>query len=195
MSTITRIGLAAGAVAATVALTQAARDRSPAGAGDRNGRPYRASTESVTVRAQQAIRVDTFYVQRVAGGSGLGNPGDLLITFAGQGFTLSAKAPRLELAADFALEATEINRDGTELYVLMPRTQMSRIAAMRFDSVLVANPGARREQGRSTGAPCAPCWTKKVIEAPSGSSSSSTTFRHVPPWKARDDRCRSDRAA
>ena len=46
---------------------------------------------------------------------------------------------------DFALEATEINREGTELYALVPRNQMSKIATLRFDSVTVANPGGRQD--------------------------------------------------
>lgn len=146
MSTMMRFGLAVGAVAVTVGIAQVARDRSPASPGDRQGKAFRtpADTSQPVVR-QQPVRVDTFYVQRVAGGSGLGSPGDLLITFQGQGFTLSARAPRLVLAGDFALEATEVNRDGTELYVLVPRDQMPRIATLRFDSVVVANPGARSD--------------------------------------------------
>ena len=57
---------------------------------------------------------------------------------------LTDKAPRVLLTGDLALESTEINRDGTELYVLVPRKDLTRIAAIRFDSVVVANPGARQ---------------------------------------------------
>jgi hypothetical protein len=147
MSTMTRIGLGGAVViAATVGIAQVARDRSPASPGDREGRQFRMPADTPPPGVtQQPLRVDSFHVQRVAGGSDLGAPGDLLITFRGQGFALTSKAPRLLLTGGFALESTEINRDGTELYVLVPRNQVTRIEGMRFDSVVVANPGARRD--------------------------------------------------
>lgn len=145
MRTITRLGLAGAAVIATLGVTQVARDRSPAGSGDLDGRQFKADTAARPVPRQQPLRVDTFEVQRVAGGSALGAAGDLLITFRGQGFMLTARAPRVQLTPDFALEATEMNREGTELFALVPRSQMAKIATLRFDSVTVANPGAKQE--------------------------------------------------
>ena len=146
MSTRMQIGLVVAAtIVATAGLTQVARDRGPGSPGDRAGKPFRTATDTTRPPSQRPLRVDTFHVQRVGPGSGLGAPGDLLITFRGEGFLLTSRAPRLQLTGDFALEATEINRDGTELFVLVPRNQMTRIAAMRFDSVTVANPGARRD--------------------------------------------------
>jgi hypothetical protein len=100
------------------------------------------------VPRQQALRVDSLEVQRVAEGSALGAAGDLLLTFKGSGFALTSKAPRLLLPGGAALESTEINREGTELYVLVPRGQTARIGAMRFDSVVVANPGRGRTSSR-----------------------------------------------
>jgi hypothetical protein len=145
MNTMTRIGLVAAAIAATVGIAQVARPRSPASPGDREGKAFRMPRDTAPPPAkQQALRVDSIHVQRVAGKSDLGATGDLLITFRGQGFMLTDKAPRVLLTADLALESTEINRDGTELYVLVPRKDLTRIAAMRFDSVVVANPGARQ---------------------------------------------------
>jgi hypothetical protein len=142
-----RIGLgSAVAVVATVAIAQVVRDRGPSSPGDREGREFRMPPDTPPPLArQQPLRVDSFQVQRVAGNSALGAPGDLLITFLGQGFVLTAKAPRLLLSPELALESTEINRDGTELYVLVPRTLVARIEGMRFDSVVVANPGARED--------------------------------------------------
>lgn len=147
MSTMTRIGLVAlAAIGATVGIAQVARERSPSSPGDREGTEFRMPVDTPPqVIRQQPLRVDSFQVQRVAEGSDLGAPGDLLITFWGQGFALTSKAPRLLLTGGFALESTEINRDGTELYVLVPGDQVTRIQGMRFDSVVVDNPGARED--------------------------------------------------
>lgn len=147
MSTMTRIGvMAAAAILATAAIAQVVQERSPAGPGDRDGRAFRMPADTARpVARQQALRVDSLEVQRVAEGSALGVAGDLLITFKGSGFALTSKSPRLLLPGGTALESTEINREGTELYVLVPRDQMARIGAMRFDSVVVANPGARED--------------------------------------------------
>jgi hypothetical protein len=146
MGTMTRIGVVAVAIVATVGLAQVARPRSPASPGDREGKVFRMPRDTAPPPVkQQPLRVDSLHVQRVAGKSDLGATGDLLITFRGQGFMLTDKAPRVLLSADLALESTEINRDGTELYVLVPRKDLTRIAAMRFDSVVVANPGARQD--------------------------------------------------
>jgi hypothetical protein len=147
MATNTLIGLlAAGAILATVSVAQVRRDQSPAGPGDREGTEFRMPPgEPQQVARQQPLRVDSFQVQRIAGGSDLGAAGDLLVTFHGQGFVLTSLAPRLIVGEDLALESTEVNREGTELYVVLPRNVMSRIEAMRFDSVVVANPGARQD--------------------------------------------------
>jgi hypothetical protein len=145
MNTMTRIGLIAAAIAATVGIAQVARPRSPASPGDRDGTAFRMPPDTAPPAVkQQPLRVDSFHVQRVAGKSDLGATGDLLITFRGQGFMLTDKAPRLLLSEGSALESTEINRDGTELYVLVPQKELTRIAGLRFDSVVVANPGARQ---------------------------------------------------
>jgi hypothetical protein len=145
MTSIMRIGVVAAAAAAVVAITQVARDRSPASVGDRGGREFRTQPAGPPPASQPPVRVDSFVVQRVAQGSALGAPGDLLITFHGQGFTLTSRAPRLLVTPAVTLETTEVNRDGTELYVLVPRAQLQRLSGARFDSVVVANPGARQE--------------------------------------------------
>ena len=143
MSTMMRIGLAAAAVVVTLGITQAVRDQNPAGAGELDGKPFRMPAEKAAPAARQLpLRVDSFVVQRVAQGSAWGAAGDLLITFRGQGFMLTSRAPRVLLTDKDVLEATEINRDGTELYVLVPRAQIARVQGLRFDSVVVANPGA-----------------------------------------------------
>jgi len=145
MNTTTRIGLIAAAIAATVGIAQVARPRSPASPGDRDGTAFRMPPDTAPPPVQQQpLRVDSFHVERVAGKSALGATGDLLITFRGRGFMLTDKAPRLLLSEGSALESTEINRDGTELYVLVPQKELPRIAALRLDSVVVANPGARQ---------------------------------------------------
>jgi hypothetical protein len=149
MSRVSLIGVAA--IAVTVGIAQVGRaQQSPAGGppGDRPGKALRvrADTTRPPVRQQPSLRVGAFQAERVAGGSGLGAAGDLLITFRGQGFVLTAKAPRVLVAEGVTLEASEINRDGTELYVLVPRAQIAKIAALRFDSVVVANPGARQDK-------------------------------------------------
>jgi hypothetical protein len=143
MTTKTRIGLGlAVALGATVAIAQVSRDRSPATAGDRQGTAFREPPAAVQQAArQQPLRVDSFQVQRIAAGSALGAEGDLLITFSGQGFMLTSTAPRVLVGAGVTLESTEVNRGGTELYVAVPRSLAARIEGLRFDSVVVANPG------------------------------------------------------
>ena len=145
--TMTRIGLGlAVAIVATVGIAQVRQERSPAGPGDREGTAFRASADTTRLAArQQPLRVDSFQVQRISGRSDLGAEGDLLITFSGQGFLLTSTAPRVVIGAGLTLESTEVNRNGTELYVLVPRNMVARIQGVRFDSVVVANPGGRED--------------------------------------------------
>jgi hypothetical protein len=145
--TMTRIGLGlAVAIVATVGIAQVRQDRSPGSPGDREGTAFRMPADTTRqVASPQPLRVDSFQVQRIAGRSDLGAEGDLLITFTGQGFQLTSTAPRVLIGAGVTLESTEVNRNGTELYVLVPRNMVTRIQAVRFDSVVVANPGGRED--------------------------------------------------
>jgi hypothetical protein len=121
---------------------EAGRDRNPASPGDRNGREFRMTPETTPPPAQQRpLRIDSIQVQRSVEGSALGSAGDLLITFNGQGFMLTSLSPRVVLTPELVLEMTEVNGDGTELYVVLPRDLVSRVEAARFDSVVVINPG------------------------------------------------------
>ena len=145
--TLTRIGLGlAVAIVATVGIAQVRQDRSPGSPGDREGTAFRMPADTTRqVARPQPLRVDSFQVQRIAGRSDLGAEGDLLITFTGQGFQLTSTAPRVLIGAGVTLESTEVNRNGTELYVLVPRNMVTRIQSVRFDSVVVANPGGRED--------------------------------------------------
>lgn len=147
MSNIAQIGLLATVlVLSTLGILQVRRDRSPASPGDPDGREVRMPPTPVQQLAtQRRLQVDSFQVQRIASGSDLGAAGELLITFIGQGFLLTARAPRVHIVEGLVLDVTEVNRDGTELYVVLPRAVMSRVEAARFDSVVVANPGGRED--------------------------------------------------
>jgi hypothetical protein len=145
--TMTRIGVGlAVAIVATVAIAQVRQDRSPGSPGDREGTAFRMPADTTRQAARaQPLRVDSFQVQRIAGRSDLGAEGDLLITFTGQGFLLTSTAPRVLIGTGLTLESTEVNRSGTELYVLVPASLATRLAGLRFDSVVVANPGGRED--------------------------------------------------
>lgn len=148
MTTPIRIAVvAAAAIAATVAIAQVRNERSPAQPGERqDGTAFRTpSLPAQQVRRPEPLRVDSFVVHRIGQGSALGAAGDLLITFAGRGFMLTARAPRVLVGDDLVLDATEINAGGTELYVLVPASLTTRIQSMRFDSVIVANPGGLQD--------------------------------------------------
>ncbi len=93
------------------------------------------------IREQVPIGVESYDLEIIAEGSAVGQAGDLLLTFKGQGFVLTSLSPRVILDEDLTLEQTEINRDGTELYVLLSREEVDTLYRRRFDKAVVENPG------------------------------------------------------
>lgn len=148
--------LAVAAAAAALLLTAQARDRQPAPANP--GPPQRGDgfrtpkAPLVSPRPVPPLRVQRLEVNELADGTHAGRPGDLLVTLHGQGFLETARAPRLEIGGKIVLEDTMANPAGTELYVVLPRPRIPEVQALRFQEVVVRNPGAREktEHARAT---------------------------------------------
>lgn len=103
--------------------------------------------EPIAVRQPEPLRVESFDVQVLAEGTHVGEPGDLLLTFHGQGFQATSKSPRVELAGgEVVLEDTMTNLAGTELYVIIPGETAARIAALSLQEVVVRNPGGLADE-------------------------------------------------
>jgi hypothetical protein len=149
------IALAAAAAAAIfVAQAQDRRRPGPAEAGqtDKGVRFREPKTPLVTPRPGAPLRVERLEVHELAEGTHTGTPGDLLLTFYGQGFLETARAPRIEIGGKVVLDDTMANPEGTQLFVVLPRRRMPEVEALRFKEIVVANPGAREktEYSRAT---------------------------------------------
>jgi hypothetical protein len=113
----------------------------------KGGPKFRApGPKSRKLRKQLPIKVKIVQVQRLAEGTHAGNPGDILLTLKGQGFSLTSLAPRIILNENMILEHTEINKDGTELYVIIPAEFLeSKKHKLDFEEVIVENPGGKKK--------------------------------------------------
>jgi hypothetical protein len=88
------------------------------------------------------LKVIRFEVQQLAEGTAFGKPGDVLLTFIGQGFIDSSLCPRVILSKEFILKDTYLNKKGTELYVIIPAKIIeSEIKKMKFKEAIIENPG------------------------------------------------------
>lgn len=137
------------AAALALAAQEPDGDEAPAptdvGASDAGVRFELPAGQRLEVPAARPLSVERFEVHELAEGTALGKPGDLLVTFFGSGFLLTARTPRLRLSDEVVLETTEIGRQGSELYVVVPREQIEAIAGMAFTEVVVENPGHWKE--------------------------------------------------
>lgn len=146
-----KAALAAAAIAASLGIVQVARGPDPAetGVGEAGERFETPSVQEPEIRQTGPLRVDSFDVRQVAEGSVFGSPEDLLVTFHGQGFLITALAPRVLIGEDLVLDLTEVNQDGSQLYLLLTPELTERIEAAPSDTLVVANPGGLQDPERT----------------------------------------------
>ena len=142
--------LVAVAAIALVGLLTAQEKRetpSPAGVGGVDqGREFTMPRlEAQEFRKQEPIKIEDFDLEIIAEGSLVGHPGDFLLTFKGRGFMLTSLSPRVMLGEELTLESTEVNRDGTELYLLLSREAFGTLGRLSFEKVVVENPGGLQD--------------------------------------------------
>ncbi|HET9314385.1 MAG TPA: hypothetical protein VFQ51_02305 [Vicinamibacteria bacterium] len=137
-------------VAATAFLVAQAQDRRQPGPADAGQTEKGASFQEakiplVTPRPPAPLRVERLEANELAEGTQTGSPGDLLLTFHGQGFQETAKAPRVEIGGKTVFDDTMVDLEGTQLFVVVPRGRLGELQALRFQEIVVANPGAREK--------------------------------------------------
>jgi hypothetical protein len=147
----------------------------PADAGvTKDGAAFKLPQEKkIEVPPPRPLSVEKLDVRELAAGTSLGKAGDILVTLYGTGFLLTAKAPRLILG-ELTLENTEINRDGTELYVVLPRQELDSVARMEFEKVVVQNPGTWKEGAGSVEVRARPA---DLVRAEEGAEPVRVTYR------------------
>ena len=134
-----------GAAAFMIAQAQDRRPPGPADIGqtDRGVRFQSPKVPPVAPRQAAPLRVGRFEVNELAEGTHVGSPGDLLLTLQGQGFLETAKAPRVEIGGKLVFDDTMVGRDGTQLFVVLPRQRVAEVDKLQFDQIVIRNPGAR----------------------------------------------------
>ncbi|WP_297691887.1 hypothetical protein [uncultured Eudoraea sp.] len=83
------------------------------------------------------MRVDKFEFHNLGEGTDTGNPGDILQTISGQGFYYTSRSPRLLFGKEYIVENTEVNKAGTELYVILSKEVLENFQKLDFKQVVV----------------------------------------------------------
>ena len=96
-------------------------------------------TDTVPVRKNDFVLREV-QAQTLDTSTKIGKPGDLLLTFIGQGFIFTEHNPSL-VFGNVKYDNTYSNEDGSELYVIIPAADVSRFAAGIRDSIRIMNPG------------------------------------------------------
>lgn len=88
------------------------------------------------------LEVKKFEVQILANGTSFGRPGDVLITFFGQGFLDTSLPIRVIFSKDIVLKNNYLNDEQNELYVVVPAEVVeSSLKKTEFKEVIIENPG------------------------------------------------------
>lgn len=98
--------------------------------------------KAIAMAQPQPLRVESLEVHELAEDTDTGNPGDLLLTFHGQGFLSTAKSPQLELAGgEIVFDDTLVNLDGSHLFVVISHELIPDIERLNFEEIIIHNPG------------------------------------------------------
>ena len=108
----------------------------------KDGIEYRVPPVPVRqVRKLVPAKIESFEVQYLVKDPETKEPKFILLTFIGQGFILSSHAPRMIINNELILENTQINKEGTELYVIIPVELLeTKIKHMKFKEIIIENP-------------------------------------------------------
>jgi hypothetical protein len=92
-----------------------------------------------TVPSKTRIIIKDLQAQVLAEGTQIGKPGDMLLTFSGQGFVFTERNPVL-LAGGLKFDNTYSNEDASEFYVVIPADSKERLKAAARGGLQIINP-------------------------------------------------------
>lgn len=102
--------------------------------------------KAVAMAQPKPLRVERLEVHELAEDTETGNPGDLLLTFYGQGFLSTAKSPQLELAGgEIIFDDTLVNLDGSRLFVVISHELIPKLERLDFEAIIIRNPGGMED--------------------------------------------------
>ncbi len=93
------------------------------------------------LRILEPLAVNSYEFARIGDGSAFGKPGEWLVVVYGQGFLAGEEPPILHLGLAITLREVFVNEVGTELYAIVPPTEVPRLQAAEFQQIAVQNPG------------------------------------------------------
>lgn len=114
---------------------------SPSGTGTYNGKEMRVKKSADTMpRKQVELQVTGMEAQTLGDSTKIGRPGDILLTFTGQGFLFTERNPILRMGKE-EISDTYSNETATELYVVVPAKNMNALmAGLRSGAISIVNP-------------------------------------------------------
>lgn len=114
---------------------------SPSGTGTYDGKEMRIKKSADTLPRKQAdLQITGMEAQTLGDSTKIGQPGDVLLTFTGQGFLFTERNPRLQMGREVITE-TYSNETATELYVVIPAKSMNNLmASLRSGAISIINP-------------------------------------------------------
>lgn len=109
--------------------------------------------EAVSAPRPEPLRLERLEAHLLAAGTHLGEAGDLLVTFHGQGFLETARSPRVELAdGEVVFDDTVADRERRQLFLIIPSERVAELERLSLRQVVVRNPGALEDTEYSRGA-------------------------------------------
>jgi len=114
-----------------------------------NGAEFTISSEKGQAGPRQLpMAVQRLETHRLAEGTQLGRPGDLLVTFTGQGFVTTDYAPHATLTEKLVLRNLEVSRDGKQLFVVIPARLQEDVKRASFREIVIQQSGGTSEFAR-----------------------------------------------
>ena len=83
------------------------------------------------------MKAESYEFHVLAEGTDTGNPGDILQTIKGQGFYYTSHSPKIQFGEDLIIENTEVNKDGTELYVILSKADLAKLQELEYEQITI----------------------------------------------------------
>ncbi len=137
--------MAAIIIVAALAISQVThRETVPSAAS--NAKVVAPAVEESKVRdIPERTSVETFEVQALTNAKG--DPKGILLTFVGKGFYLTSLTPSVKIG-EVEINNTEINKEGTELYVIIDKKLLRKIKSQDTNKATIVMPGYRGDEKR-----------------------------------------------
>lgn len=104
---------------------------------ENNTKVYVPEREILQTKEVVPMSVDIYELQILGPVTETGNPTDILQTIKGQGFYYTSRPPRLLFGKDFIVENTEVNKEGTELYVILSKEILEKLQYIEFREAII----------------------------------------------------------